>query len=52
MVRLAGGVKDTMVAGNITLHKQLIALGSDADWNGSCYTHYYFNKGTITTARS
>lgn len=34
-----GRVKDTMVAGNVyTVLKQLVKLGSDADWNGSCYT--------------
>ncbi|MEC4813875.1 MAG: TldD/PmbA family protein [Scytonema sp. PMC 1069.18] len=37
--QIVGRVKDTMVAGNIyTALKQLVKLGSDADWNGSCYT--------------
>ncbi|MDH6056038.1 TldD/PmbA family protein [Umezakia ovalisporum] len=37
--QIIGRVKDTMVAGNVyTAMKQLVALGSDADWNGSCYT--------------
>ncbi|GAA6616473.1 TldD/PmbA family protein [Scytonema sp. NUACC26] len=35
----SGRIKDTMVAGNVyTVLKQLVKLGSDADWNGSCYT--------------
>ncbi|MGJ0605940.1 TldD/PmbA family protein [Cylindrospermopsis raciborskii] len=34
-----GRVKDTMVAGNVyTALKQVVKIGSDADWNGSCYT--------------
>ena len=37
--KIVGRVKDTMVAGNVyTALKQLIALGSDLQWNGSCYT--------------
>ncbi len=37
--KIAGRVKDTMVAGNVyTALKQLVALGSDVQWNGSCYT--------------
>ncbi|MBE9138175.1 TldD/PmbA family protein [Nodosilinea sp. LEGE 07088] len=36
---LVGRIKDTMVAGNIyTALKEHVELGSDADWNGSCYT--------------
>ncbi|HSM82328.1 MAG TPA: TldD/PmbA family protein, partial [Nodosilinea sp.] len=36
---LVGRIKDTMVAGNIyTALKDRVELGSDADWNGSCYT--------------
>ncbi|MFM6058477.1 MAG: metallopeptidase TldD-related protein, partial [Microcystis aeruginosa] len=32
-------VKDTMVTGNVyTALQNLIALGSDNQWNGSCYT--------------
>jgi PmbA protein len=34
-----GRVKDTMVAGNVyAALKQLLALGSDGDWNGACFT--------------
>ncbi|MGH2415211.1 MAG: TldD/PmbA family protein, partial [Microcystaceae cyanobacterium] len=37
--RIAGRVKDTMVAGNVyTALKQVIALGDDVRWNGSCFT--------------
>ncbi len=37
--QVIGRVKDTMVTGNIySALKQLVKLGSDADWNGSCYT--------------
>ena len=37
--QIIGRVKDTMVAGNVyTALKQVIQLGKDADWNGSCYT--------------
>lgn len=37
--KLVGRVKDTMVAGNIyTALKDNVELGSDGDWNGSCYT--------------
>ena len=36
---IVGRVKDTMVAGNVyTILKQILALGSDLQWNGSCYT--------------
>jgi PmbA protein len=35
---IIGRVKDTMVAGNVyTALKQVVALGSDARWNGSCH---------------
>jgi PmbA protein len=34
-----GRIKDTMLAGNVyTALKRLVELGSDAAWNGSCYT--------------
>lgn len=37
--QIMGRVKDTMVSGNVyTALNQLIQLGNDADWNGSCYT--------------
>jgi PmbA protein len=36
---IVGRVKDTMLAGNVyTILKQILALGSDRQWNGSCYT--------------
>lgn len=48
-----GRVKDTMVSGNVyTALKQLIALGSDADWNGSCYTPSLIVDGLSVTGRS
>ncbi|MEB3311440.1 MAG: TldD/PmbA family protein [Snowella sp.] len=37
--QIVGRVKDTMVAGNVyTVLKQILALGSDRQWNGSCFT--------------
>lgn len=37
--KIIGRVKDTMVAGNVyTALKNVIALGGDRQWNGSCYT--------------
>lgn len=51
--QVIGRVKDTMVAGNVyTALKQLIALGGDADWNGSCYTPSLIVEGLSTTGRS
>lgn len=48
-----GRVKDTMVAGNVyTALKQLVQLGSDADWNGSCYTPSLIVEGLSTTGRN
>jgi PmbA protein len=36
---IIGRVKDTMVAGNVyTALREVIALGADNLWNGSCYT--------------
>jgi PmbA protein len=47
-----GRVKDTMVAGNVyTALKQLIELGEDADWNGSCYTPSVIVDSLSTTGR-
>jgi PmbA protein len=47
-----GRVKDTMVAGNVyTALKQLVALGGDADWNGSCYTPSLIVEGLSITSR-
>ncbi|MCU0534560.1 MAG: TldD/PmbA family protein [Hydrococcus sp. Prado102] len=37
--KIVGRVKDTMVAGNVyNALKQLVTLGGDLQWNGSCYT--------------
>lgn len=37
--KIIGRVKDTMVAGNIyKALNQIVALGNDNEWNGSCYT--------------
>ncbi|QIR36673.1 TldD/PmbA family protein [Tolypothrix sp. PCC 7910] len=48
-----GRVKDTMVAGNIyTALRQLVTLGGDADWNGSCYTPSLIVDGLSTTGRN
>lgn len=50
--QIIGRVKDTMVAGNVyTVLKQLVALGSDADWNGSCYTPSLIVEGLSITGR-
>ncbi|PMB00699.1 peptidase C69 [Fischerella thermalis CCMEE 5268] len=51
--QVIGRVKDTMVAGNVyTALKQLAKLGSDADWNGSCYTPSLIVEGLSTTGRN
>ncbi|MBH8554713.1 TldD/PmbA family protein [Nostocaceae cyanobacterium CENA357] len=48
-----GRVKDTMVAGNVyTALKQLVQLGNDADWNGSCYTPSLIVEGLSTNGRN
>ncbi|GAB1542594.1 TldD/PmbA family protein [Scytonema sp. NUACC21] len=47
-----GRVKDTMVAGNVyTALKQLVKLGNDADWNGSCYTPSLLVEGLSSTGK-
>lgn len=49
---LVGRVKDTMVAGNVyTALKQLVELGGDGDWNGSCYTPSVVVDGLSVTGR-
>ena len=49
--KIVGRVKDTMVAGNIyTALKQLIALGGDLKWNGSCYTPSLIVEGLSVVA--
>ncbi|MDX2232028.1 MAG: TldD/PmbA family protein [Leptolyngbyaceae cyanobacterium bins.349] len=51
--QILGRVKDTMVSGNVyTALKQLIELGGDADWNGSCYTPSIIVGGLSVTGRS
>jgi PmbA protein len=51
--QIVGRVKDTMVFGNVyTALKQLIELGGDADWNGSCYTPSLIVDGLSVTGRS
>lgn len=47
-----GRVKDTMVAGNVySAIKQVIKLGGDADWNGSCYTPSLIVDGLSVTGK-
>jgi PmbA protein len=47
-----GRVKDTMLSGNVyTALKQIVELGSDADWNGSCYTPSLIVNGLSVTGR-
>ncbi|AFY48882.1 putative Zn-dependent protease-like protein [Nostoc sp. PCC 7524] len=47
-----GRIKDTMVAGNIYTALKEVELGSDADWNGSCYTPSLIVEGLSTTGRN
>ncbi|MEM7552574.1 MAG: TldD/PmbA family protein [Cyanobacteria bacterium P01_A01_bin.84] len=50
---VVGRVKDTMVAGNVyAALKQLIKLGGDADWNGSCYTPSVIVDGLSITSKN
>ena len=49
---IVGRVKDTMIAGNVyAALKNLVELGGDADWNGSCYTPSVIVEGLSTTGR-
>ncbi len=51
--QVVGRVKDTMVAGNVyTALKNLVELGGDADWNGSCYTPSLIVEGLSVTGRN
>ncbi len=51
--QIVGRVKDTMVAGNVyTALKNLIEMGADADWNGSCQTPSLIVEGLSVTGRS
>ncbi|WP_017653805.1 TldD/PmbA family protein [Fortiea contorta] len=48
-----GRIKDTMVAGNIySALKQLVSLGGDAQWNGSCYTPSLIVEGLSITSKN
>jgi PmbA protein len=49
---IVGRVKNTMVAGNVyTALKQVIELGGDASWNGSCYTPSIILEGLSVTGK-
>ena len=50
--KILGRVKDTMVAGNI-YHclRHLVELGSDREWNGSCYTPSVIIEGLSITGK-
>ncbi|TAD77475.1 MAG: TldD/PmbA family protein [Oscillatoriales cyanobacterium] len=51
--QIVGRVKDTMVAGNVySALKQVIQLGGDAEWNGSCYTPSIVVDGLSITGRA
>jgi PmbA protein len=50
---IIGRVKDTMVAGNVyTALKQVVKIGGDADWNGSCYTPSIIVEGLSTIGKN
>jgi len=50
---IIGRVKDTMVAGNgYTALKQVVKIGGDADWNGSCYTPSIMVEGLSTIGKN
>jgi PmbA protein len=50
--QITGRVKDTMVSGNVySALKQLVAIGGDADWNGSCYTPSLIVEGLSITSK-
>ena len=51
--QVTGRIKDTMVSGNIyTALKQLIKLGGDTGWNGSCYTPSLIVDGLSSTGKN
>ncbi len=45
--QIIGRVKDTMVSGNVYTALKQVAIGGDADWNGSCYTPSLIVEGAI-----
>jgi PmbA protein len=50
--KILGRVKDTMVSGNVyTALKNLVELGGDGDWNGSCYTPSLIVNGLSVTGQ-
>ncbi|MBD2098003.1 TldD/PmbA family protein [Trichocoleus sp. FACHB-591] len=50
--QIVGRVKDTMISGNVyTALNQLVDIGSDADWNGACYTPSLIVEGLSVTGR-
>ncbi|MEO1522947.1 MAG: TldD/PmbA family protein [Cyanobacteria bacterium J06633_2] len=50
--RIQGRVKDTMIFGNVyTALKELVKLGNDAEWNGSCYTPSIIVDGLSAISR-
>jgi PmbA protein len=50
--QIVGRVKDTMMAGNVyTALKNLVALGNDIDWNGSCHTPSVLVEGLSINSR-
>lgn len=50
---ILGRVKDTMIAGNVySALNQLLSLGNDGEWNGSCYTPSVIVDGLSITGRS
>ena len=50
--QIVGRVKDTMVTGSVyTALKNLVELGSDAEWNGSCCTPSAIVEGLSCTGR-
>lgn len=51
--QITGRVKDTMVSGNVyTALRQIVDLGGDADWNGSCYTPSLILEGLSATSQT
>jgi PmbA protein len=50
--QIVGRVKDTMVSANVyNALNQVVALGSDAEWNGACYTPSMILEGLSVTGR-